>query len=80
MVDEVLDLLGIVAGCSESYDTCLAVAVFAVDNIVGDRNMACKDGVYEALNNDGIKTHCEKVVNTGLAVAVDACDAAVSCF
>ncbi len=79
MVDEVLDLLCIVAGCGEGYDAGLAVAVFAGNNIIGNCNMSSKDGVYEALYNDGIESQCQKVVYTGLAVAIDTCDAAICC-
>ncbi len=79
MVDEVLDLLSIVAGCGESYDAGLAVAVLAVDNIIGDLDMACKDGVYESLHNDGIEAECEEVVDTGLAIAIGSCDACICC-
>ena len=79
MVDEVLDLLCIVAGCGEGYDAGLAVAVFAGNNIVCNCNMSSKDGVYKALYNNRIESQCQKVVNTGLAVAIDTCDAAICC-
>ena len=79
MVDEGLDLLGIVAGCGECVHAGLAVAVFAVDNIICDLDMAGKDAVYKALDNNGIEAECEKVVDTGLAIAVGAGDAGVSC-
>ena len=80
MVDEGLDLLGIVAGCGECVHTGLPVAVFAVDNIICDLDMAGEDAVYEALYNNRIEAECEKVVDTGLAIAVGAGDAGVSCF
>ena len=77
MVDEILDLLGVVAGCGKGVHTSLTVAVLARDNIVGDLDMAGKDAVHEALDNDGIESECEKIVDTGLAVAIGSGDAGI---